>query len=87
MLVRVSRLPVGSSARSKLRVVDQRACDRDALLLAAGQLIRVVAEPLAQADALQRLGRTLAAFLGVAHAGIEQRQLDVLDARSCAAAG
>ena len=45
MLVRVSRLPVGSSASSSARIVDQRAGDRHALLLAAGELVRVVVEP------------------------------------------
>ena len=41
-LVRESRLPVGSSARMTLRLVDQRARDRHALLLAARELARVV---------------------------------------------
>ena len=41
--VRVSRLPVGSSASSRLGIVDQGARDRDALLLAAGELARRVA--------------------------------------------
>ena len=39
-LVFESRLPVGSSAKTHGRLRDERASDRDALLLAAGQLAR-----------------------------------------------
>ena len=45
----VSRLPVGSSASSTVGLRDQRARDRHALLLAAGQLGRRVALPPGQA--------------------------------------
>ena len=56
-LVRVSRLPVGSSARRMRGPVDQRAGDGHPLLLAARQLAGLVVQPLAQAHAGQRLGR------------------------------
>ena len=46
----VSRLPVGSSAMQDCRVDRERTGDRDALLLAAGKLRRIVCEPRAQAD-------------------------------------
>jgi acyl-CoA thioesterase-1 len=42
------------------------ACDRDALLLAAGQLARVVLEAMAQPDLVQRLERALARSLDTA---------------------
>src|SRR5690606_22959825 len=41
------------------RVVRERARDRDALLLAAGQLLWVVVDALAESDALQQRTRTL----------------------------
>ena len=43
-----SRLPVGSSANSDRRAADQGAGDRDALLLAAGELGRAVAAAVAR---------------------------------------
>ena len=42
--------------QQQLRVVHERAGNRHALLLAAGQLVRMMAEPFAQADGAQRLG-------------------------------
>ena len=53
-----SRLPVGSSARRSDRVVDQRARDRDALLLAAGEIQRIGVHPVLQAHPLQHLEGT-----------------------------
>ncbi len=50
-----SRLPVGSSARTDARLLDQRARHRDPLLLAAGKLARPVL------DALRRARRARAA--------------------------
>ena len=47
--VRVSRLPVGSSASRIVGCVDQRAGDRDALLLAARELVREVVKPFTEA--------------------------------------
>ncbi len=59
-VVRESRLPVGSSANNTGGLVDQRAGDGDALLLAAGKLRRLVIHPVSQAHQSQqppRLGR------------------------------
>ncbi len=53
-LERESRLPVGSSAKMISGRRDERARDRDALLLTAGQLRRPVREPVAQADGVDR---------------------------------
>ena len=63
-------------------VVDQRAGDRDALLLAAGELRRAVIEPVAQADQPGHLDRPLLR-LGADLAGalVGQRKLDVLEDR------
>ena len=51
-----SRLPVGSSASRTSGLDDEGARQRDALLLAARQHLRVVAQPLAEADAAEHLG-------------------------------
>ena len=74
--VEVAGRLVGEQQR---RVVDQRAGDGDALLLAARQLVRMVIEPLAEADRLERRGGALAALLGADAAPVEQRQLHVLE--------
>ena len=56
MLVRVSRLPVGSSASRIDGSLIERARDRDALLLTAGQLVRDSGRyAFAEADGLERL--------------------------------
>ena len=65
-----SRVP-GSSAQTSL----ERACDRDALLLAAGGSGRSAVEPVPEADAGERLTRPR---LGLGDAGEEERQLDIL---------
>ena len=49
--VEVAGRLVGEEER---RLGDQRARDRDALLLAAGELARLVVETIAEADALER---------------------------------
>ena len=77
-LVRVSRLPVGSSASSSAGLIHQRARDGDALLLAAGELAGQVVLAAAQADGGERVARPLA-LLAQRHVAVEQRQLDVLD--------
>ncbi len=59
---------------------DQRARDRDALLLAAGELRRMVAGAMREADAIQRFLRALVP-LGGRHLRVDQRQLDVLRGR------
>src|SRR6185503_6480715 len=61
------------------RVVHQRPRDGDALLLAAGELVRMVAEPVAETHGLQRLGGALPPIGSGGLARVEQRQLDVLD--------
>src|SRR5687767_11190977 len=66
------------------RLVDQRPRDGDALLLPAGELIRVVIHPLAEADDLEHFLRAAVPFGRfhlVAPAVIEQRQLDVVERR------
>ena len=78
--VAASSWPVGSSARRSLRPVDQRAGDGDALLLAAGELVRSVPSALRQADQLERVHDAIATFVGVG-AAQAQRQLDVLGRR------
>ena len=74
-LVAESRLPVGSSANRTVGRVTQRACHRDALLLAARQLGRPVREPIGQADALDELAQPC---LVDRAAGDLRRQQDVL---------
>jgi hypothetical protein len=58
-------------------VVHERAGDGHALALAARELVGAVAEPRAELHPFQRLGGAPAA-LGRGHAGVDQRQLDVL---------
>ena len=48
------------------RVADERARDRDALLLAARQLVRVVVRAVVEADAVERLHRALVALAATA---------------------
>ena len=52
--VRVSRLPVGSSASSRLGALIKRASDGDALLLAAGELAGRIALALARPSRRKR---------------------------------
>ncbi len=59
------------------RVVDQRAGDGHALALAAGELVGLVVHALAEPDPLQGAARPFPA-LAARHAGVDQRQLDVL---------
>ena len=54
-VVVVSRLPVGSSAKSVLGLVTMRAGDRHALLLAAGKLGRRVALFVGRPTEVERL--------------------------------
>ena len=58
--------------------VDEGARDRDALLLAAGELVRVVVDPVAEADARERRARARVALAG-GDARVDERQLDVLE--------
>ena len=50
-----SRLPVGSSAKTTVGSRDERARDRDALLLAAGELGRPVREAIGEPDRRDQL--------------------------------
>ena len=59
-----------------LGVVDQGTGNRHALHLSTRKLARALVNMLAQADFLQRLARTLAAF-GMSHARERERQLHV----------
>ena len=72
--VAASRLPVGSSANSTRGPVAERARQRDALLLAARELGRVVMAAVGEAHPAQQLVRAL---LGLQAAQL-QRHLDVL---------
>ncbi len=78
--VEVSRRLVGQQDG---RSPHHRAGDRHPLLLAAGQLGRVMFHAMGHAHALQRLLRALLA-LGGGHAPVRQRQLDVLVDRQVA---
>ena len=71
--VQVARRLVGQDDR---RIVGERAGDRDALLLPAGQLRRIVVRAIGQADLLQQLPR---AGGGVAPAGNLHRHQHVLE--------
>ncbi len=78
--IEVSGRLVGEDDR---RLVDERARDRDALLLTARQLVRKVVKALAEADDLERL-HGAAVTLGRLHlrpAVVEQGQLDVVERR------
>ena len=77
---RESRLPVGSSARIERRIGDDRPRDRDALLLAAGELGGEVVErgrPCRPPPARRRPARRSAA----PEPGVGERQLDVRQRR------
>ena len=72
-----SRFPVGSSASRIDGLIHQRARDRDALLLSAGELIRMALLAARQSHQLQQVGARALAVGGPRR--IEQRQLDVLE--------
>ena len=69
------------------RVVDQRARDRHALLLAAGELRRRGARRARRGRPAPASRSARARRSRAGDARIEQRQLDVLERRACAAAG
>ena len=71
-------MPVGSSASSSFGRAGQRARDRHALLLAAGQFGRVVLHARGQADLGQRVLDALLA-LGRVEAAVAQRHVDVVE--------
>ena len=72
----LSRLPVGSSASTQRRRGDQGPGHRDPLLLAAGELVRLVVAAIGQADEVER-GPGPAAPFGGSHPRVRQRQLDI----------
>ena len=72
--IALSRLPVGSSARRILRLVDQGARDGDALHLAPGELVRAMVAPVGEPDLVQQFADPL---LGPAP-GKERGQGDIL---------
>ncbi len=65
----------GLVSQNNFRIIDQGACDADALLLTAGKLRWQVIGAVPKADAGQRVNR----FLLVSHAVKVLRQHDVLD--------
>src|SRR6185295_16110320 len=58
------------------RPVHERAGDRDALPLAARELVRTMVHPVGEADVVERLDGPLAALRG-RNAAVHERQLDV----------
>ena len=78
--VEVARRLVG---QDELRVVDQRPRDRDALLLAARELARLVVLAARRAPRSRRHRRAFSSRsrARVAVGGVDQRQLDVLERR------
>ena len=74
--MRLSSAPGRLVGEDEARRVDERAGDRDALLLPAGELHRPVMRAVGEADAPERLPRLLAPGAQV-DAGIDHRQRDV----------
>ena len=75
---RLSRLPVGSSARRSAGSVTRARAIADALLLAAGQLGRLVVQPVAQPQPLERGRAPAPARSRRGDALVEERRGDVL---------
>ena len=77
-----SRLPVGSSAMTQRRFVHERSRNRGTLHLPARHLLRIVPQPMADADTL---GQTRGSRIGVAsvHSGEQTRQRDVVADGEC----
>ena len=79
-----ARLAVERAGRlvgeQNVRIVDERPRDGDALHLAARHLVRLFVELIAEANALKRPDRALAA-LALAHARERERQLHVAQHR------
>ncbi len=76
--VTVSRLPVGSSANSTVGLPTAARAIRHALLLAARELPRIMADARGEPDAREHLVRALA---GVGSAAQFERQHDVFESR------
>jgi membrane protease YdiL (CAAX protease family) len=71
----------GLVAHQDRGLVDQRPGNGHPLLLAAGELSRMVVEPVGEADFAERLGGSAASFAGGDTAGIDQGKLDILNRR------
>ena len=61
------------------RLVDERARDRDALLLAAGELRRAMMRAIGEADAGERRHAPCSRRVRAVDAGIDHRQLDIAE--------
>src|ERR1051325_5278510 len=68
---------VGTTPSRSVMTPSERARDRDAVALAARQLVRLVVHAIGEPHALERTCRLLAPHAR-RHAGIDQRQLDVV---------
>ena len=75
-LVAESRLPVGSSARIRRRIIDQRTSNGDSLLLSAGELIGLVIEPLLEPDEREDFHGAIVTLLA-GEAVVHHGQLDI----------
>ena len=72
-----SRFPVGSSARRIDGWLHERARDRDALALTAGELVRPVMDSVSELNALECFRGSLSPLVR-SDAGVNERQLDVV---------
>ena len=69
---------MGSSASRMRGLVHQRPGDRDPLALAARELVGPVVHPVAPGRPASSAARRALAALAAAHAGVDQRQLHVV---------
>ena len=74
-----SRFPVGSSARITRGSTDERAGDRDALLLAARELARQVLGAVGEADLAEQRARAVAQLVAAGARSGASAELDVLE--------
>ena len=68
----------GLIGHQQFRLTDKRACDRDALLLAAGELPRIMPGAFAESDAIEPCARSRRC---VSRVGKLERQHDVFQCR------
>ena len=74
------QIPGRFVSQQNRRIVDEGARDRDALTLTAGQLVRLVRDPVGELDPLERLERARAPD-GAGDTGVDERQLHVVQRR------
>src|SRR5205823_8278580 len=74
--VEISGRLVGEEQRGRR---DERACDGHALLLPTGQLARLMVQPVAKPDALERLRGDLPRVALPSSSIVQQRELNVLE--------